>query len=480
MKKHTFYKFAILCVGMFFIYRVSRKISVIQIEKNIGTNEKMEVNTIILNETTERSLDQTLHWMDIHSPQPDILVDDSQFNKTRINNDTRNMTENHRPIILLWAQPYPKIEWHLPDLPSEDGGCDITVNRSEYERSEAVLFFMKSCVSNDLPDPAKRSPNQVFVWWAHESPWTVLHYYHYKLKDFNEYFNWTMTYRRDSDVLASLAPTPSLDYFLYKFGRQNEMKDAELLRRPTMSKDRFREEIGLLMSKKTKMISWVVSDCKDIAGASKRMQLVNEMTKDGLLDVDRYGKCAKRPIANDVNVLLETIKKYKFYLSFENSFHCRDYITEKTFYNAIVGGIVPIINGPTKEDVSAILPNGSFIHMDDFENQNKLAEYLKYLDSNDTAYLEYFDWWKEPGTHVIPRYGFNFGPQHDYSNSSDWFQFWKPEDTISGGVKEFEFKRFGLYHLCRKLRNKEHITTSKVIADLNQWWYGTESEECIR
>nr|XP_039253289.1 4-galactosyl-N-acetylglucosaminide 3-alpha-L-fucosyltransferase 9-like [Styela clava] len=200
----------------------------------------------------------------------------------------------------------------------------------------------------------------------------------------------------------------------------------------------------------------------------------------GLLDVDRYGKCANRPIANDANVLLETIKEYKFYLSFENSLHCRDYITEKTFYNAIVVGIVPVINGPTREDVSAILPKRSFIHLEDFENLNKLAEYLKYLDSNDTAYLEYFNWWKEPGTHIIPRYGFNFGPQHINSNSSNWFQFWKAEDVIQRGMMEFEWKRFGLYHLCRKLRNKEHLTTSKVVADLNQWWYGTESEECIR
>ena len=38
-----------------------------------------------------------------------------------------------------------------------------------------------------------------------------------------------------------------------------------------------------------------------------------------------------------------------------------------------------------------ILP-GSFIHVDDFQNMSKLADYLTYLSSNETALLEYHKW----------------------------------------------------------------------------------------
>ncbi|XP_039252774.2 3-galactosyl-N-acetylglucosaminide 4-alpha-L-fucosyltransferase FUT3-like [Styela clava] len=453
-QKNILYVCALFCVGFIIFYQLLYRFDNSRSYKNIGTNASIGYTQSIGT------------WM---SPS-------AQNGTTNFLHDRALLKQ--RPKILIWAKPYHKIEWRLTDLPEQKGGCDVTLDRNEYESSDAVLFYMKSCVAKDLPDPSKRSSHQVFAWWAHESPWTVLHYYHHELKDFNNYFNWTMTYRRDSDVLASFAPTPSLDYLLYKFDRQNEMKDAELVKYPTMSEDRFRKEIGLLMAKKSKLIAWVVSDCSVVAGASKRMKLVDDMTKDGLLEVERFGKCANRPIPNDFNVFLETIAPFKFYLSFENSLHCRDYITEKTFYNALVGGIIPVIHGPTKEDAIKILPKRSFIHLEDFENLNKLAEYLKYLDSNDTAYLEYFDWWKEPGTHVIPRYGFNFGPQHENSNYSNWFHIWKTDDVMQKDMMEFE--RFGLYHLCRKLRNKEHMTKPKVIADLNQWWYGTESEECMR
>ena len=34
----------------------------------------------------------------------------------------------------------------------------------------------------------------------------------------------------------------------------------------------------------------------------------------------------------------------------------------------------------------------SFIHVDDFSTIQELADYLIYLDKNETAYLEYLDW----------------------------------------------------------------------------------------
>lgn len=44
------------------------------------------------------------------------------------------------------------------------------------------------------------------VWFNRESSWTVKHKYNQTLENITDYFNWTMTYRRDSDVNAMLIP----------------------------------------------------------------------------------------------------------------------------------------------------------------------------------------------------------------------------------------------------------------------------------
>ena len=46
-----------------------------------------------------------------------------------------------------------------------------------------------------------RDPEQVFVWWSAENPVILRNGNHY-LKTFNNFFNWSLTYRRDSDVMG--------------------------------------------------------------------------------------------------------------------------------------------------------------------------------------------------------------------------------------------------------------------------------------
>ncbi|VDP08809.1 unnamed protein product [Schistosoma mattheei] len=53
--------------------------------------------------------------------------------------------------------------------------------------------------------------------------------------------------------------------------------------------------------------------------------------------------------------------------------------------------------GASYEEYKRVAPPHSFIHVDQFESPEKLANYLKYLDRNDTAYNEYFSW-HEHGT----------------------------------------------------------------------------------
>ena len=89
----------------------------------------------------------------------------------------------------------------------------------------------------------------------------------------------------------------------------------------------------------------------------------------------------------------EFLTASKFYLAFENSYHCKDYITEKVYRNAFLSGPVPIVWGSKKEDYEAVLPKHSFIFLEDYaSNFTKLRSYLNYLDQNDTAYGEYLNW----------------------------------------------------------------------------------------
>jgi hypothetical protein len=73
----------------------------------------------------------------------------------------------------------------------------------------------------------------------------------------------------------------------------------------------------------------------------------------------------------------------------ENS-NCHDYVTEK-LYAAFEAGVIPIVDGP--DDYSAFMPsNHSIIEARQFESAQQLAEHLKYLIANRTAYMEYMEW----------------------------------------------------------------------------------------
>ncbi|KAH3882513.1 hypothetical protein DPMN_006453 [Dreissena polymorpha] len=48
--------------------------------------------------------------------------------------------------------------------------------------------------------------------------------------------------------------------------------------------------------------------------------------------------------------------------------------------------------GASPNDYAHAAPHHSFIHVDDFESPEKLAEYLHTLDTNDYLYNKYFEW----------------------------------------------------------------------------------------
>ncbi len=54
--------------------------------------------------------------------------------------------------------------------------------------------------------------------------------------------------------------------------------------------------------------------------------------------------------------------------------------------------MVPIVFGAYKDDYFNTLSPQSYINVDDFRSIEELADYLIYLDRNDTAYAAFFAW----------------------------------------------------------------------------------------
>lgn len=80
-----------------------------------------------------------------------------------------------------------------------------------------------------------------------------------------------------------------------------------------------------------------------------------------------------------------------FYLAFENS-NCREYITEKLWWNAYHKNAIPIVMGASKSSYKKLLPPRSYIDTENFARPIDLAKYILYMNS--TNEFEKFYKWK--------------------------------------------------------------------------------------
>ncbi|ESN95993.1 hypothetical protein HELRODRAFT_86301 [Helobdella robusta] len=178
--------------------------------------------------------------------------------------------------------------------------------------------------------------------------------------------NWTATYRTDSTLNAPYERFTPFSNF------------TKLPDKPDRN----------YAKGKTKKVAWFVSNC---VAANGRFKYAEQLAQH--INVDIYGSCGQlsctRHREQECFQMLQ--KDYKFYLSFENS-NCKDYITEKFFLNALGNNVLPIVMGARPSDYKRLAPPESFIHVDDFESPEHLAEYLHKLDKDDDLYNSYFRW----------------------------------------------------------------------------------------
>merc|ERR1712002_576578 len=134
-----------------------------------------------------------------------------------------------------------------------------------------------------------------------------------KMRDFNGVFNWSMSYRMDTDV-----PVP--------YGRTVALSKEEQLHYVHID----------VAASKTKFLAAMGSNC---GGHNSRWKYINQLSK--IVAVDTYGHCGKLKCQGHYDKPCPLLKQYKFFLSFENS-DCKEYITEKVWYNAYHNQAVPV------------------------------------------------------------------------------------------------------------------------------------------
>ena len=145
------------------------------------------------------------------------------------------------------------------------------------------------------------------------------------------FFNWTMTYRKDSEVLYPYG-------WLSNTGKSWSRKAIETWLKPHPTSSELVAKVRALGHRKP--VAWLVSNCHT---SSQREKYVSELQKH--VPVDIFGRCGK-PLKCTVGrdeCFKEIEEQYQFYLSFENSL-CKDYATEK-LYRALASILVPVVMG---------------------------------------------------------------------------------------------------------------------------------------
>ena len=371
----------------------------------------------------------------MESTRPTLLDDDvpalsfpDSLRRNGIKKKNRNNkaeTTTTAKTILYWNQywDFPSFQFGTGHQPFLDAGCPVsncvavpnTPERTPEEQAtmDAVLIHAADDANVwklSAETAPWRRPHQRFVYMTMESPGS---YYSHSVSlgssDF--LFNWTMTYRRDSDLPRPYGffqplSTNAINHPNHNYYSPIQWEEPQqpfipydqhqFLHHvlPTKPKDFHR------LAERPKKVAWIVSRCDS---PSRREEYVAQLAK--YIPVDILGACGTIPCnqsfhdtnrdyslkghRNSDNCTAAVVRDYKFYLALENSF-CRDYVTEK-FFRRIHSSLVVVLGGA---NYSRMAPPHSYVNALDYDTPQALAAYLHELDQNQSLYLSYF-WWKD-------------------------------------------------------------------------------------
>lgn len=249
--------------------------------------------------------------------------------------------------ILIWtnANQFPFTKFNLGSKYFSDIGCQFTncylTNNTDYfddvTKFDAILF--NSIEVHDISNltlPAARAMYQTYIFVSPESPMN------YPVSpNYNNFFNWTWTYKLNSDILFTYIAVKDMKGNLMGPSIDMHWMDIRDMESP-------KNDIKTVLKNKTDAVAWFVSHCKTSSNRESYVSVLrNELSVHGL-GIDIYGRCPrfcnnKCPIEN-MNYCYSLLKeKYFFYLAFENSMS-EDYVTEKVL-TATKNLAVPVVYG---------------------------------------------------------------------------------------------------------------------------------------
>ncbi|CAF1228800.1 unnamed protein product [Adineta steineri] len=295
------------------------------------------------------------------------------FYKTQqsICNNNLNQNQNRTKIILFWTKLFKRKadENYINNYFFTSSGrcgtnqCRVTNNRDELCASDAIIFHARGPINmNDMP--TKRLPHQRYVLLIKEPPYKTTAI----VGHLNYFFNWTATYRTDSDI--------NYQYFYWR----RKAKPTNETSQKSYLKNRQARAASM------------ISNCYSQSNREGYLQRLNS-----IIPVTHVGYCSGTKCHKSREICLSQLAEtHPFYLSFENSL-CRDYATEK-YANVIINNqMIPIVFSQTP---NLYIPN-SYIDANQFSSPEDLGQFLRKLTLNTTMYDSYFKW-KDEYDLIIP------------------------------------------------------------------------------
>ncbi|KAI6233251.1 Glyco-tran-10-N domain-containing protein [Aphelenchoides fujianensis] len=251
--------------------------------------------------------------------------------------------------------------------------CEFTLDRRRLPQADGV-FVQPSEIGENTPK--RYSPDQAFFLFFREAPGQSYMKQFKWLPDYQ--INYTIGWFPGADIYSGYNELVPKD--VHYFGRPPGLSQAK--------EDEEWKQVQRQVMNKTKAGYALISHCKT---HGKREDYLAELKKRHPTLIDLFGKCyaqnkekCKPEECEDQN-----IREYHFYFAFENVV-CNGYVTEKFFRMKKL--IVPVVL--RKADYMGLVPENSYIAVDQFESIDALAKHLQFLMANKQEYLKYFEWTK--------------------------------------------------------------------------------------
>lgn len=260
------------------------------------------------------------------------------YKKINVNKDLK--------LILLWTEHsyVPLLQFGPGQRTFKEFKCPVdncfvirspNQFRGDITKFDAISFDV-NYIHDNLNVPKRRKPHQKYVFFALEP--TAYHPICDEM--FEDFFNWTYTYKLNSDIVCNYIQIKNADGDIV--GPKNQMNWIKNMNEVSYEMEKSLES-------KSKAAAWFVSHCKTDNKREKYVKNLQYALRAYNLTVDTYGQCSRLKCSVSETRCKEMLKRdYYFYMSFENSFG-EDYVTEKLL-TALNSDTVPIVFGAADYD----------------------------------------------------------------------------------------------------------------------------------